>query len=192
MSVLMANPDYLLEGFAEKRCQVSESIAALKPQQLLVLILHISVYLQYFSIVSFMKYLHIYFLQYIGVLDGIATSQDLNDRAFLLRNLDNSRVSTSHTHTLNTSHKFKFKSISLQNSGKLPWQLGMENDVSVTISAFNLKIIHEDRTRVTTQFYKNHNNKILLFFFRVFCIDCQFMRLVAVAMSTMMINIFCL
>ena len=37
----------------------------------------------------------------------------------------------------------------MQNVGQLPWQLGLENEVSLTISAYNLKIIREDRAGVS-------------------------------------------
>ncbi|CAI7993782.1 Cerebral cavernous malformations protein 2 homolog [Geodia barretti] len=108
MSVLLSNPDYLLEGFAEKRCK------------------------------------------YIGVLENIPTTLDLNDRNFLLNILDSSR-----------------------NSGKLPWKLGLDDEVTVTISALNLKIIKEDRTgtvlhrlpihEVASCVYVNDDDQHLLF-----------------------------
>ena len=47
---------------------------------------------------------------------------DMSDRACLLSNLDRKR-----------------------NSGHLPWNLGKEHNVSLTISAYNVKVIKDDR-----------------------------------------------
>lgn len=41
-----------------------------------------------------------------------------------------------------------------RNSGKLPWGLGMENNVTVTLSAYNVKIIKDDRTGVSDKLTK--------------------------------------
>lgn len=79
-SVLLSNPDYLLEGYVEKRCQ------------------------------------------YIGEMDDIPMSTDMSDRNFLLSSLDEQR-----------------------NSGKLPWILDSSNNISLSLSAYNVKI-SKDRT----------------------------------------------
>ena len=110
MSVLLANPDYLLEGFAEKTCQVSS------PLRVLCTPPHFSLKL---------------WLQYIGAIDDIPTSADMSNRNYLLAKLDDRR-----------------------NAGKLPWRLGIENNVTVTLSAYNLKIIKDDRAGVS---YKTNN-----------------------------------
>lgn len=36
-----------------------------------------------------------------------------------------------------------------RNAGKLPWRLSTENNVTVTLSAYNVKIIKDDRTGVS-------------------------------------------
>ena len=36
-----------------------------------------------------------------------------------------------------------------RNSGKLPWRLSLENNVSITLSAYNVKIIKDDRAGVS-------------------------------------------
>lgn len=50
-----------------------------------------------------------------------------------------------------------------RNAGKLPWRLSMENNVTVTLSAYNVKIIKDDRTGVSntkTLTSTNINNTI--------------------------------
>ncbi|KAL5456912.1 hypothetical protein EMCRGX_G034139 [Ephydatia muelleri] len=74
-SLLLGNPDYLLEGYVEKRCQ------------------------------------------YIGEMDDVPMSTDMSDRNFLLSTLDEQR-----------------------NSGKLSWVLDSSNNVSLSLSAYNVKI----------------------------------------------------
>ena len=61
-------------------------------------------------------------------MDGIPTSADMSNRNYLLAKLDDRR-----------------------NLGKLPWRLGLENNVTVTLSAYNVKIIKDDRAGVSHQ-----------------------------------------
>jgi len=68
MSVLMSNPDYLLEGYAEKHCQVP-----LHTSRIPVIIC----------------------IQYVGIIEDIPTSADMASRGFLLAALDEKRVRTS-------------------------------------------------------------------------------------------------
>lgn len=53
------------------------------------------------------------------------TSADMSNRNYLLAKLDERR-----------------------NAGELPWRLGIDNNVSVTLSAYNVKIIKDDRAGV--------------------------------------------
>ena len=62
------------------------------------------------------------------------TSADMSNRNYLLAKLDDRR-----------------------NSGKLPWRLGIENNVTVTLSAYNVKIIKDDRAGVS---YKIENKTL--------------------------------
>ena len=84
------------------------------------------------------------YIQYIGVLEDIPTSIDMSNRGFLLADLDEKRVGLhnclSHTHNHTPS----------QNLGQLPWVLGIDNAVSIRLSAYNIKITKEDRTGVCT------------------------------------------
>lgn len=78
------------------------------------------------------RLVHLFFFsQYIGEIDNIPTTADMSNRNYLLAKLDDRR-----------------------NSGKLPWGLGMENNVTVTLSAYNVKIIKDDRTGVSDKLTK--------------------------------------
>ena len=68
-------------------------------------------------------------MQYIGAIEDIPLSADMSNRNYLLAKLDDRR-----------------------NAGKLPWRLGIENNVTLTLSAYNVKIIKDDRAGVS---YKN-------------------------------------
>ena len=70
--------------------------------------------------------MHVQYTQYIGAIDDLPTTADLSNRNYLLAKLDDRR-----------------------NSGKLPWRLGMENNVTITLSAYNVKIIKDDRAGVS-------------------------------------------
>ena len=80
MSVLLSNPDYLLEGFAEKRCKVIKSYN------------HYKTMLVYYKVDCVHYHCH-YVLQYIGIIDDIPTTTDLSNRGYLLATLDDKRVS---------------------------------------------------------------------------------------------------
>ena len=95
--------------------------------------------------------------QYIGEIEGIPTSADMSNRNYLLANLDDAR-----------------------NSGQLPWRLGMENNVTVTLSAYNVKIIKDDRGGVSPPTRREqllaHKVNLNFVYFRVFCIVSPFTR----------------
>lgn len=68
---------------------------------------------------------------------------DMSDRAHLLSTLDRKRV-----------HILFYRSwdrcgydviIILQNTGHLPWTLGTECNATLTISAYNMKVIKDNR-----------------------------------------------
>ena len=73
-------------------------------------------------------------------------STDMSDRNFLLSTLDEQRVSTR----LTVDERNTIHNRSLKNSGKLSWVLDSSNNVSLSLSAYNVKI-SKDRAGVSTR-----------------------------------------